>query len=112
MERRKTRLGSNKKRLSELHREIYGQGTVLPGTWLPCGTTVSRRSPVPRPATLVAEPRSGLGREPSASESALARHSRGRRIRPAWVTRPDQALALSHFSIASRSAPHRTGQQR
>src|SRR5882757_6052342 len=25
---------------------------------------------------------------PSASESALARHSRGRRIRPAWVTPP------------------------
>jgi hypothetical protein len=46
---------------------------------------------------------------PSASESALARHSRGRRIRPAWVTRPGQAFALSHFSNASRSAPHWTG---
>jgi hypothetical protein len=88
MERRTTRLGSNKSAFRTLHRRICGQGTVLPGTWLPCGTTVSRRSPVPRPATSVAEPLNGPGREPSASESALARHSRGRRIRPAWVTPP------------------------
>src|SRR5258708_22209355 len=73
MERRKTRLGSNKSAFRTLHRGICGQGTALPGTWLPCGTTVSRRSPVPRPATSVAEPRIGPGREPSASESEGSR---------------------------------------
>src|SRR5436305_8341024 len=43
MERRTTRLGSNKMRLSDAPSRDLWLRTVLPGTWLPCGTTVSRR---------------------------------------------------------------------
>ena len=43
--------------------------------------------------------------------STLARHGRGRRIRPAWVTPPRPSFRSVHFSNASRSAPHRTGRE-
>src|ERR1043165_6874255 len=58
----------------------------------------------PRPATEGSAPSLGTDGYPRPPESMLARHSRGRRIdRRSYSLRP--ALALSHFRIASRSAP-------
>src|SRR4051794_38697081 len=111
MERRTTRLGSNKKRLSDApSRDLWPRDRSS-------GDLAALRHdgfpplPVPRPATSVAEPLNGPGREPSASESVLARHSRGRRIRPAWVTPPRPSFRSVPLQIASRSAPHRTGRE-
>src|SRR3978361_1272271 len=89
MERRTTRLGSNKMRLSDApSRDLWLRDRAS-------GDLAALRHygfpplPVPVQPTSVAEPLNGPGRQPlKASESALARHSRGRRIRPAWVTPP------------------------
>jgi hypothetical protein len=67
-------------------------------------------SPVP-PSHLRQSPVVGSGGYPRPPGSTLARHGRGRRIRPVRVTLPGQAFALSHFSNASRSAPHWTGRE-
>src|SRR3954447_19199050 len=68
-----------------------------------------RAAACPRPASLSGRPLSGPDGNPRPPETALARHVPRRRIRPDWVTPPGQALALSHFRLASRSAPHWTG---
>ena len=58
----------------------------------------------PRPAIEGSAPSLGTDGYPRPPESVLARHSRGRRISHRdYSLRP--ALALSHFRIASRSAP-------
>jgi hypothetical protein len=105
MERRKTRLGSIKSAFRTLHRGIYGQGTVLPGTRLPCGTTVSRRSPVPRPATSVAEPRIGPGRE-TLSLRVCACEAQPRTPHPTGLGYPAPAkLSLCPTSVTPLEAP-------
>src|SRR5258705_240037 len=105
MERRTTRLGSKKSAFRTLHREICGQGTVLPGTWLPCGTTVSRRSPVPRPATSVAEPLIGPGRQPL-SLRVCACEAQPRTPRPTGLGYPAPAkLSLCPTSVTPLEAP-------
>jgi hypothetical protein len=58
----------------------------------------------PRPAIEGSAPSLGTDGYPGPPESAFAKRSRGRRIdRRGCPFRP--ALALSHFRIASRSAP-------
>src|SRR3954464_10465022 len=105
MERRTTRLGSNKMRLSDApSRDLWlrdrssGDLAALRHDGFP-------PLPVPVQPTSVAEPLIGPGRQPlKTSESALARHSRGRRIRPAWVT-PQAKLSLCPTSVTPLEAP-------
>jgi hypothetical protein len=49
----------------------------------------------------------GSGGYPRPPESTLARHGRGRRIRPAWVTPPRPKLSLCPTSVTPLEAPPR-----
>src|SRR3954454_1956433 len=110
MERRTTRLGSNKMRLSDapsrdlwLRDRASGDLAALRHDGFP-------PLPVPVRPTSVAEPLIGPGRQPlKASESALAKHSRGRRIRPAWVTPPRPSFRSVPLQSALEKRPS-TGQ--
>src|SRR3954471_19418318 len=87
--------------------DFFVPGTVLPGrgeafAMIPRAFALSLQ---PRPAIEGSAPSLGTDGYPRPPGSLLARHSRGRRIdRQGCPFRP--ALALSHFRIASRSAPH------
>ena len=113
MERRKTRRGSNKKRLSDApSRDLWlrdrssGDLAALRHDGFP-------PLPVPVQPTSVAVPLSGPGRQPLKPPSLCLRGTAADAASDRLgLPRPGQALALSHFSNASRSAPHRTGRSR
>ena len=83
---------------------------MLPGTWLPCGTTVSRRCLSPSGQlqwqSLLLGPDGNPSKPPSLRLRGTAADAASDRL---GLPRPGQAFALSHFSNASRSAPHWTG---
>src|ERR1041385_1560705 len=75
---------------------VRASGDVAPGDFAPLAC--------PRPASLSGRPLSGPDGYPGPPETVLARHVPRRRISlQGCPFRP--ALALSHFRIASRSAP-------
>src|SRR3954451_10063177 len=110
MERRTTRLGSNKMRLSDapsrdlwLRDRASGDLAALRHDGFP-------PLPVPVQPTSVAVPRIGPGRQPLKPPSLRLRGTAADAASDRLgLPRPDQAFALSHFSNASRSAPHWTG---
>src|SRR4051794_15459499 len=113
MERRTTRLGSNKMRLSDaLSRDLWlrdrssGDLAALRHDGFP-------PLPVPVRPTSVAEPLIGgpdgnPSKPPSLRLRGTAADAASDRL---GLPSPGQAFALSHFSNASRSAPHRTGRE-
>src|SRR3954453_17215178 len=112
MERRTTRLGSNKMRLSDApSRDLWLRDRAS-------GDLAALRHggfpplPVPVRPTSVAEPLIGPGRQPlKASESGLRGTAADAASDRLGLPLAGQAFALSHFSNASRSAPHRTGRE-
>jgi hypothetical protein len=87
---------------SALRRGVLRPWSVLPGTWQP--SAISRRTPVPVQPGYWQSPVVGPDGNPGPPEPVLARHNLRRRISlQGCPFRP--ALALSHFRIASRSAP-------
>src|SRR3954471_23769511 len=115
MERRTTRLGSNKMRLSDapsrrLKTRVRSSGDLAEPEG-PLSTAISRRSPVPvQPAHNGRPLMSGPDGNPGPPECVLARHVPRRRI-SLWGYPLRPALALPHFRIASRSAPSWTGRE-
>src|SRR3954467_12737341 len=107
MERRTTRLGSNKMRLSDapsrdlwLRDRASGDLAALRHDGFP-------PLPVPVRPTSVAEPLIGPGRQPLKPPSLRLRGTAADAASDRLgLPRPGQAFALSHFSNASRSAPH------
>src|SRR3954468_13701025 len=110
MERRTTRLGSNKSAFRTLHpRDLWlrdrssGDLAALRHDGFP-------PLPVPVQPTSVAVPRIGPGRQPLKPPSPCLRGTAADAASDRLgLPRPGQAFALSHFSNASRSAPHWTG---
>src|SRR3977135_4414981 len=112
MERRKTRLGSKKKRLSDApSRDLWlrdrssGDLAALrhngfPSLACPRPASFSGRAPVVGS--------DGNPQPPSLRLRGTAADAASDRL---GLPRPGQAFALSHFSNASRSAPHRTGHE-
>ena len=88
--------GAPKRRALVVKNAPFGRsvaGFVAKGSFFRgLGCLAARRFPAARlsPSSHLSgsAPLVGPDEKPSASESALARHSRGRRIRPAWVTPP------------------------
>src|SRR3954467_698885 len=107
MERRTTRLGSNKMRLSDapsrdlwLRDRASGDLAALRHDGFP-------PLPVPVRPTSVAEPLIGPGRQPLKPPSLRLRGTAADAASDRLgLPRPGQAFALSPFSNASRSAPH------
>src|SRR3954471_3601728 len=114
MERRTTRLGSNKKRLSDAPSQRF---LSLGPNFRAQARANSPSRQVSPPFTcpvqpLKAAPRSGHGRLPKASRvRACEARPRGAASDRFGLPLADQAFALSHFRIASRSAPHWTGHE-
>src|SRR5882762_992720 len=112
MERRKTRLGSNKKRLSDApSRDLWlrdrssGDLAALrhdgfPPLACPSSSHISGRAPY--------WARTATPQPPSLRLRGTAADAASDRL---GLPRPGQAFALSHFSNASRSAPHWTGRE-
>ncbi len=105
MERRKTRLGSNKSAFRTLHRGDFWPWDRSSGRWR--STCRHRRFPAASPVPVQpAQGRPLMGRTatPGPPESVLARHSRGRRIRPFGLP-PPAKLSLCPTSVTPLEAP-------
>src|SRR5882757_8729841 len=110
MERRKARLGSNKKRLSDAPSRDLGLRDRSSGDLAALRHDGFPPLPVPVQPTSVAVPRIGPGRQPLKPPSLRLRGTAADAASDRLgLPRSGQACALSHFSNASRSAPHWTG---